>query len=126
MGSHLVIFKYGTDEAVGEASIVEPERPFPHIVLLNLSVHRPEQRGKGFSSQLMEEIERMSMDTGKPVVLYDATAGDGGEQNPEAVGMYGKRPGWVQLKGPHGTVTDRYVYGTTDDGLLRKLYERYL
>ena len=124
LGNHLAIFKYGTNEAVGEASIAEPTRPFPHIVLLQLDVYKAEQRGKGFASQLMEEVERMSRESGKPVVLCDVTAEDG-EQNPKAVGMYGKRPGWTRLQSSGGVVSNRYVYGTTDPELLEKFYEMY-
>ena len=121
----IAIFKYGTREAVGEASIVENNKPVPHLILLNLDVHKAEERGKGFASQIMEEVERMSKEKGKPVILYDVTDRHHKEQNPKAIGMYGKREGWTQLIGEDGIVTNRWVYGTTDRTTLEALYQRY-
>lgn len=117
------IKKFGSEEVVGGAEFRRREEPSPHYVLSSLNVKTAE-RGKGFSSQLLDEAERMSAETGTPVVLYDAMEFPFTDQNEKAKGMYGNRPGWIRLKNPNGSFTGYYVFGSEDTEFHAALLEQ--
>lgn len=123
-GERLEIKRTGTNEVVGYADLLEQDDP-PRYELFYISVKDVENRGKGFASQLMSEIERISSETGKPVVLFDAILDPGMDSEHSAVGMYGKRAGWARLRSPKGA-TKVYVYGPHDavfDEKILRIYE---
>lgn len=103
--------KFGTREMIGLLNFTECGNP-PHYSVSSVFILSPE-RGKGFASQLLAEIEKVSRETGKPIVLRDGTS-DAHGQNQKAVGLYDKREGWTRLRKSDGTVTKVCVYGTQD------------
>ena len=124
IGPLILIKRFGTKEEVGRASLVENDKPIPHLTLLNVDVPESE-RGKGFASQILAEVERISEEAHRPVILYDVTERYHREQNPKAIHMYGKRTGWVPVLDAHGVPIDRYMYGISDPAILAKFYEHY-
>ncbi len=116
LGNHIKIKKLGTERQVGQVTLLTEDKPIPHLIAYWLWVGRKEQ-GKGFGSQLMEEVEKISHEQGKPVVLADGVKKD---ENPHAVGMYARRDGWTEF----GSLKKKYVFGN-DEEKVSKLVQYY-
>ncbi|KKW08667.1 MAG: hypothetical protein UY44_C0008G0032 [Candidatus Kaiserbacteria bacterium GW2011_GWA2_49_19] len=115
LGSTINIRKFGSESIAGSISLVPLSEPIRLYLVYDLKVEREEQ-GKGFASQLMAEVEKISRESSMPVVLHDATDKEkkgGKTQNPLSIGMYKKRKGWVEVMDPSQTYPV-YVYGTRD------------
>jgi hypothetical protein len=119
----ILITKFGSKgEVVGRAKYFERAEPSPHLVLSSLNVASGE-KGKGFATQLMAEAERISQESGKPMLLYDAILVYG-NANPDATGMYGRRPGWTRLREANGKATHYYVYGSRDPEFFSQILKK--
>lgn len=118
------IKKFGTDEIIGRLDYVNESIPVPHYYIEFLSIEPPIEQGKGFASQLMAEMERMSQESSLPIVLYDAIH-LGQRQNPGSVGMYNKRPGWVEMDPEYRKLDGYYIYGLRDHKLLDQFVKEY-
>lgn len=107
-----------TDEQIGEITLNDREKPIPHFMARLLHVRRTE-RGKGFGSQLLDEVERMSKETNKPVVL-----GNGISSGSQASRMYSERTGWREIPSFAHTTMNGYVYAADprDSQLLYDFY----
>ena len=116
LGNHIYIKKFGTERQVGQVTLLTEDKPISHLVAHWFCVGQNEQ-GKGFGSQLMEEVEKVSHEQGKPVVLADGIEKD---QNPHAVGMYARRKGWTGF----GSLKKKYVFGN-DEEKVSKLVQYY-
>ncbi|MDO8514273.1 MAG: GNAT family N-acetyltransferase [bacterium] len=121
MGNKIQIKKFGSESISGTISLSKNMFPVPHYVAHFLWVGKKDQ-GKGLASQLMAEVERISRESGEPILLGDAVEPD---QNPLAVGMYGKRAGWVQIPDSKGEPTSRYIYGLANPKLLTVFLNYY-
>ena len=91
LGNKIQIKKFGTERVVGQIVLLQKTEPIPHYLAHWLWVGRKDQ-GKGFASQIMSEVERVSDESGIPVVLHEAIDL---EQNQHAADIYEKRRGWT-------------------------------
>lgn len=118
------IKKFGTDEIIGELTYVKESDPVPHYYIESLNVDPPIEQGKGFASQLMAEMEKISQESSIPIVLFDAIIRHP-RQNPGSIGMYGKHRGWIEMFPDNMRLRDYFIYGTHDDELLARFAKKY-
>ena len=98
-------------ERIGAAEIDYVSKPLPMYQVTDIYVDF-EHKGKGYASQIMEQVENWIKVRKKPGILVDAIM----EGDP-AQGMYAKR-GWKEVPGGMGL----YVYNWPDSvdlGILR-------
>jgi GNAT superfamily N-acetyltransferase len=120
----LEIRKFGTETVVGRINLVKATQPVEHIQISTLMVNKDEQ-GKGFASQLMAEVEKMSKEQNVPLLLNDAIDENKSGQNQGSVGMYAKRKGWTSLPDRYGRPTYYFVYGA-EDKVIKKFVDYFL
>jgi GNAT superfamily N-acetyltransferase len=111
-GHRLEIKKFGTEEIAGSITLEKHREPLPHYIAQSLYVF-PKQQGKGFATQLLEEVERISRETGVPVILHDGVKED---QNSQAVGMYADLRGWTEVLDSKESPSGKsYIYGGDEE-----------
>jgi GNAT superfamily N-acetyltransferase len=119
--NYIIIRKFGSEKEVGFARIEHTDIPIPHDYIDELTVFDREQ-GKGFSSQLMTEVENVSRERGTPIILVDAISKD---RNPMAFGMYSKRKGWIEVQDKNQPDVRHYIFGDKVDKNIRTLIRYY-
>ena len=109
-------------EITGRAEYERHTKPVPHLKLESLDVFRRRDQGKGFASQLMAEMEAQSARSKEPVVVVDAIHE---VDNPDAIGMYGRRKGWIEVVNKNDTSATFYIFGGEADSNIQELIKYY-
>ena len=92
--THDITLEVG-DKEVGYARMLYASSPLPLYEVGLLHVNE-EERGKGFGSKLMAEVERLLKEKGKAGVLHEGIAVH--TPGSPAIGMYERR-GWLPIPG---------------------------